>query len=257
MKGWAVIVGILILGVIISSGCTQTASSPSTLTPTLIQPTPLVTEQTSRPPPQPTVEVTKAMEKSLPLTESYTNDKYQFSLSLPEGWTVMGNKGESEGMSGVTEHWAPFYIVKKTFADNNSDARFNATGIPSYPNVLYPNSAIYLEMGLADDYSWRNVVTRFHGNSTVVEDVYIGNSIKAKKITFPKNITPCNYFSDKICEQYEGAITYVTVDRTSKGFMLWVEYRINPQLDDKPIETFNPATYDEIIKSLKIVKVKP
>jgi len=109
MKGWAVIVGILIFGIIISSGCSQPASSPSTVTTTSIQPTPLVTEQTSQPTPQPTVEVTKTQEKPLPLTEKY--DGGSFSFKYPSGYgiyTVIPN----------TTRRRTLYFAKKEFVDS-------------------------------------------------------------------------------------------------------------------------------------------
>jgi hypothetical protein len=96
MKGWAVIVGILILGVIVSSGCTQPASSPSTLPTTSIQPSLLVTEQIS----QPTVEVrtTSPVNRNPVLLEDRAvvfgqgigqTSVIGISMKIPKNWIII------------------------------------------------------------------------------------------------------------------------------------------------------------------------
>jgi len=274
MKGWAVIVGILIFGVIISSGCAQPASSPSTSTTTSIQPTPPVTEQTSQPALQPTVEVTKALEKPLPLTQTYVNDECQFSLKLPDGWVIVGHQlSIGKSYMGIYYEWyavtSRYYVVTSKFAQENPQIWEDGRSIGRQNATKYQtNAAIVIVPWLADDYQWRDVVNslrddpngkngKTYDNGTIVEDVNIGNSIKAKKMTLT-NTTSCwepDYTAKtRVCEHSEGEIDYVTVDRTAKGYMLLIEYGVNPQLDGKPIETFSHATYDEIIKSFTIVK---
>jgi hypothetical protein len=114
MKGWAVIVGILILGMIISSGCTQPASSPSPQPTTSIQPTPQVTEQTSQPTPQPTVEVTKAQEKPLPLTETYSYHTGRFNFKYPSGYEVYSTVDPGDSAN----KWRYLLIANKELEDS-------------------------------------------------------------------------------------------------------------------------------------------
>jgi hypothetical protein len=326
MKGWAVIVGILIFGMIFSSGCTQPASSPSTLTTTSIQPTPLVTEQTQQPTQQSTVEVTKTPEKSLPLvpiTEINANDETRDSLNnslhspppfnqdwaiiplsfkLPEGWTVLGGAmWDLCSLYGGQRY--EYYVVPSKFAQEYPQdwmvspntgrwkggllIGFNGVIGYKYITKYQSNAAIIIRVGEYSNVRWQSIVNGLRDDSngdaywktydpgTIVEDAYIGNSIKAKKVTLvnttayrisDSNITwiknrreiiskgcpsrsELNPYFDLV-KRSEKEIYYVSED----GSSLSIEYYVNPQINGKPIETFNPETYEEIIKSFKIEK---
>lgn len=101
MKGWAVIVGILIFGMIFSSGCTQTASSPSTSTTTSI-----VKDETTTIIPTSTIEkVASASEitstviptiasstqwkhPDIPGYNKYENQTFHFRLQYPKDYPL-------------------------------------------------------------------------------------------------------------------------------------------------------------------------
>ena len=198
MKGWAVIVGIIILGLIISSGCTQPASSPSTSTTTPIQQTPLVTEQTSYSTLQPTVEITKLVETPLPLTETYSDHTNRFSFKYPSEfgiYTCNPNSTSFKNLVFVKKDFAESFVPKEIVWGLNLDV----DGPPRNRTVLdwdplFKQSVLRVYVyDVADENAWRWISTPLKedpkGNtrlrtydSAISEDVKY-NDVRWVKIT--------------------------------------------------------------------------
>lgn len=222
MKGWAVIVEILIFGMIISSGCTQPASSPSILTTTSIQPTPLVTEQTSQPTPQPTIEVTKTPELPLPLTETYNGGSFSFKYPSEFGIYTVTNSTVRRTLYFAKKEFVGSFIPQSIVYGVyiGTDQTKNRSFLDYDP--LYKQSVLFVTVVDAADesyYRWLsnelindnkgNTYWRTYDNATSEDVTY--NNVKWVKVT-DENVN--NYFISYV--RYGGIL------KDSKSWDKWM-----------------------------------